>query len=102
LSDPATFEQHLLKNLGISKTVLEDYIRGVRTYRDKFVAHLDSDPLAKYPMLDIAIESAKVLLEYLHSEEDKGKYLVGLPSDGNRLYKGTMADARTHYAHRIT
>lgn len=97
LSDPAAFERALLQKLAVTRDQLDAYIKSVRAYRDKFVAHLDSEPIAHIPKLDLALESAKFLLEYVHSAENQGNYFEGIPKDAERLYKATLADARKHY-----
>jgi hypothetical protein len=100
LTDPAGFKGQLLSHLKISEADLESYCKDVRAYRDKFVAHLDSDLRARLPKLDIAIESSKFLLDYLHANEEKGTTFVGIPRGASRLYRGIMADAKKHYAAR--
>jgi len=98
LSDPDGFERSLLQKIGVTHDDFATYIKSVRLYRDKFVAHLDSELVAHIPKLDLALESAKFLLEYVHLSEDQGNYFEGIPKDVERLYRGTLADARSHYA----
>ena len=52
--DPARFEADLLDHVGISAAEWEDYLRKIRRYRDKFVAHLDDDRVMRPPRLDYA------------------------------------------------
>jgi hypothetical protein len=96
VSDPPECKRMLLQHLGISQIELNTYVAEVRVYRNKFVAHLDSELVADIPRLDVALGSAQFLLEYLHANEDEGGFFVGLPSDANRLFTRTRADARTH------
>ena len=93
VSDPTKFETELLTSLGKTAVELQDYCDGVRTYRDKFVAHLDDDPKAKYPKLDIAIESTKFLYKYLLANEDGGNYFENLPRNLQSAYQVAFAQA---------
>jgi hypothetical protein len=97
LSDPPGFEIALLSKLGVSQSELEDYCVLMRTYRDKFVAHLDENAKAKYPFLDLAIESTKFLYSYLLSAEDKGDYFEGLSRRPEAMYRIARHDAKKHY-----
>jgi hypothetical protein len=101
VSDPDRFETMLLSQLGLSQQAFLDYITQVKSYRDKFVAHLDSELIAHFPKLDIAINSAQLLLRYIAANEDGGNFFEDLQMDGDRLYKGDLADAKTHYAGRV-
>jgi hypothetical protein len=97
LTDPAGFESELLGHLGMSAADFETYCTGVKTYRDKFVAHLDDDPKAKYPQLDVAIKSAKFLYNYLRTQEDKNGYLDGLPRKSETAYRLALSEAKASY-----
>ena len=46
------FEAELLKAVGMTAAEWADYIDVMRTYRDKFLAHLDSDNIMNIPELD--------------------------------------------------
>jgi hypothetical protein len=97
VSDPDRFEAELLEHLGMTAADLQDYCTSVRTYRDKFVAHLDDDPKAKYPRLDVAIESTKVLYKYLLTHEDRGNYFEGLPRNLESAYRIAFSQAKAAY-----
>jgi hypothetical protein len=64
-----TFQADLLRELGITAVEWNDYINVMRTYRDKFLAHLDSDETMAIPRLDLAIKSAIFYGEYLTRNE---------------------------------
>jgi hypothetical protein len=97
VSNPDGFEAELLKHLGITAADLEAYCDGVRMYRDKFVAHLDDDPKARYPQLDVAIESTKFLYKYLLAHEDGGDYFEGLTRSLESAYRIAFAEAKAEY-----
>ena len=98
LTDPKGFETDLFAHLGVTARDFEAYCTGMRTYRDKFVAHLDDDPKAKYPQLDVAIESTKFLFRYLRINEDPDNYLEGLPRNLDSAYRLALNVAKASYA----
>jgi hypothetical protein len=93
VSDPAAFETGLLTHLGITAADFDAYVDAVKNYRDKFVAHLDDDPKAKYPALDVAIDSTKFLYRYLLANEDGGNYFDNLPRNLQSAYQVAFAQA---------
>ena len=97
LSDPAAFEVALLVHLECTADELATYCKGMRQYRDKFVAHLDEVLTGQYPQFDMAVDSTKFLFRYLWDNEDRGGYFVGLPDDPDRAYRVTLTDARRRY-----
>lgn len=52
VSDLVKFEAELLAHIGLKATEFADLVKVVRTYRDKFVAHLDKDRTMIPPKLD--------------------------------------------------
>ena len=98
LTNPDEFEAELLNHLEMSAADFETYCTGVRSYRDKFVAHLDDDPKAKYPHLDIAIKSTKFLYNYLRNHEDDSDHLDGLPRNSESIYRLALNEAKASYS----
>src|SRR6266571_8412423 len=54
ISDPTAFFKGLLKKLGMTEAEFTAYINEIKKYRDKFVAHLDSELIMNIPRLDVA------------------------------------------------
>ena len=54
VTDPAAFEAALLSHLGLDETEFQKEIDALLRYRDKFLAHLDSDRKMNIPRMDIA------------------------------------------------
>ena len=98
LSNPGEFMAELLAHLAMSGADFEAYCTGVRAYRDKFVAHLDDDPEAQYPQLDVAISSTKFLYRYLRTRQDADGHLDGLPRNLDSVYRLAFNQARAAYA----
>jgi hypothetical protein len=49
VADPTAFEASLLVNLGMTESEFADFAKKMRRYRDKFVAHLDSEATIDTP-----------------------------------------------------
>src|SRR5437899_1372655 len=54
VTEPLTFFDGLLRVLKVTEIDFSTYVDEVRTYRDKFVAHLDHKRVADIPKLEIA------------------------------------------------
>lgn len=57
IAEPETFERELLANLNMTKGQFESYVAEHRRERDKFIAHLDSDPIMQTPFFDTALSA---------------------------------------------
>jgi len=54
VTDPTSFKADLLLHVGLAEGAFQKEIKTMREYRDKFVAHLDSDNTGVYPAFDVA------------------------------------------------
>jgi hypothetical protein len=88
VSDPARFERELLQRLNISNTDFEDYRVEMRTYRDRFVAHLDNDHLAHISGLDLAQRALEFYYDYIVTNEAQPGDLAYLPVNVTNLRLG--------------
>ena len=78
------FKTGLLDSLEIGGNALENYCEEMREYRDRFVAHLDSDQIMKIPELALALDSADYLYWYLLKYETEGIDTSGFPTSLQR------------------
>lgn len=69
VSDPVQFETELLIHVGISAEEFGQFAETVRRYRDKFVAHLDSDKYMDIPVLDIVKKSTAFYHQHVVAKE---------------------------------
>jgi hypothetical protein len=99
VSDPANFETQLMNHLGIDETAFEKEIGVMRQYRDKFLAHLDSDEVMNIPALDIAKQAVWFYHAYLVRHEAQPGDLVGLPIELDAGYAQCEDEARLIYEH---
>jgi hypothetical protein len=77
------------------------YLDEMRTYRDKFVAHLDELSLMVIPRLEPGLKSSFFLYKYIHHDAPEGTFDLSscahLPSDLQAYYNACRADARLEY-----
>lgn len=80
ISDQSRFQHGLLQELGISEQDFLECVGKVREYRDKFVAHLDSEEIMKLPVLDVIKKSVSFLYDFILAHEDEGNYFPDAPA----------------------
>jgi hypothetical protein len=97
VTEPHEFLSRLEKATGISEAALESYRLKVRAYRDQFVAHLDAIDQADVPDLQLAIETARFLFNYLSDVEDDGSAFYDAPSKADKRFQQALDHARTEY-----
>lgn len=99
--DRTAFECAFLTDLSLGPDELEAFIKNVRQYRDRFLAHLDDDEKMNIPNLDIIIASVSFLYQHLMSHEAKG-----LVHDGDATLNGNISawsrDAKDFYQRNHT
>jgi hypothetical protein len=71
----------------------------MRQYRDKFLAHLDSDEVMNIPALDIAKRAVWFYHAYVVQHEAQPGDLAGLPVKLDAGYSQCEDEARTVYKH---
>ena len=83
--------------MGISEDELNSYVTVMRTYRDKFVAHLDKEKIFTPPKLDIAKRSVIFLYDYLRNREDQEGCLIDGPRDISKFYEDALEEGQVVY-----
>jgi hypothetical protein len=102
VSKPDDFRSELLKHLEVTKGDFDAYQTAMRRYRDKFVAHLDSDEVMDIPDFDLAERSVAFYHSHLVSKEvaDAAMVFKGLPPSPAALatyYKDELRTATIIY-----
>jgi hypothetical protein len=87
ITDQDVFFAGLLQSLKLTEAEFESYILSMRTYRDKFVAHLDMEDVMYPPKLRTARKSVSFLYEYLLAHEEVGACFHDAPQKAARFYK---------------
>ena len=82
----------------MTEAEFDAYIEEMRTYRDKFVAHLDSEEVMNVPKLRVARKSVSFLYDYLLSYEEEDGCFNDAPSKASRFYKYFAMQGRQVYS----
>lgn len=98
--EPTAFEPAMYAAIGISTEQFAETISEMRTYRDKFVAHLDELPEMRIPLLDTAWAAVCFYADQLIKAEGV-EGLDGLPLDLTAYANATAHDAANEYDRRL-
>jgi hypothetical protein len=88
VTDPAAFEAGLLINLEMTESDFADFAKKIRRYRDKFVAHLDSDAKMDIPRLVVAIAANSFYHKHIVTTEADAGDLFGLADTTEKFAQG--------------
>lgn len=97
--DPNAFFPNLLVAIGSNGQEFVIQCGEIKTYRDKFVAHLDDEQRMQIPHLSMVIDSTIYL--YSIVREEFSSALNDAPSNLRAFYRQRFAHAREHYANAI-
>ncbi|MFB3091276.1 MAG: hypothetical protein ACE1ZG_08050 [Gammaproteobacteria bacterium] len=86
ITEPITFFDGLMITLHMTEEEFNSYIEEVKSYRDMFIAHLDSEEVMHVPHLDAAKQSASYLYDYLRNIEDNGNYINEAPDNAETRF----------------
>lgn len=70
VADHQKFLDALLDHLRLTEDMFDDYIKSIKRYRDKFVAHLDKENRMDIPNMAAVIKSSQFLYQHLYDVED--------------------------------
>jgi hypothetical protein len=87
VTEQEDFLNGLLSALKMNEEELLGYIQEMRTYRDKFIAHLDEMPKVNIPHLNTAKESVVYLYDYLLSNEEENACFHDAPENATTFYQ---------------
>ncbi len=94
-ADPYDFRVKLLNHLRTDEAGFQKDIDTMLRYRDKFIAHLDSDTIMNIPALDAAKKAVWFYYSYVFACENV--ILAGLPADLDAGYMETEDEAAAVY-----
>lgn len=97
VAEPVGFKSALLHYLGVDETALAKEIKIMVRYRDKFIAHLDSDYVMDLPKLDIPKKAVWFYYAYLKEHEATGENLAELGLELDALYEALEKEAIAAY-----
>jgi len=102
ISNHKTFQEGLLAEVNLTETEFGDYLNQIRSYRDKFIAHLDSEDTMYIPPLQIAVESTVYLYDYLLENEETGDCFADAPKGGLGFYEKFFHEGTAVYKNNMT
>lgn len=86
VSDEGRFLSGLLQALSFTENDLDEYVREMKVYRDKFVAHLDELETMQIPYLENARKSAAYLYDHLRTDAGYGSFFYDAPESAETFY----------------
>lgn len=95
INDADVFEKALFETLVIVKSDFDSYIERCKIYRDKFLAHLDSELVMHIPDLSLAIQSTTFLFNLLRCDNEE--LLKDAPIELSEFYEGRFLYAKRKY-----
>lgn len=97
VSNKERFKNGLLNRLETDSKGLDNYWNTVRTYRDEFVAHLDSAETMHIPKMDWAYKSVLYYFEEIIEEYQAGPMHSGTPINIEVYYQTSLTEANEFY-----
>ncbi len=76
----------------------DSYVEEMKTYRDKFIAHLDSKEVMNIPKLRVARKSVSFLYDYLLANEEEDNCFQDAPLRAARFYRQFYSEGRSVYS----
>lgn len=95
--EPAAFMNQLLFSIKLTTPEFDEYVKDMKTYRDKFVAHLDANDTMNIPKLGVAKNSAKFLYEGLLAQAGNSDIFLDAPRSASRFYQEFLAQGKEIY-----
>lgn len=97
ISNSEYFYGEMLNRIEVNEIEFNGHMKKMRTYRDKFIAHLDSDPLMHIPELDISLHSVSFLYDYLIANEGEPMLFVDAPKNAASFYTRYFNEGKETY-----
>lgn len=95
--DPDPFIPQLFADFGATKVEWDIYVATMRTYRDKFLAHLDRRNKMDIPVMDLAQFAIYYLFDTMRAEQVSSVF-QGLPHNLREYSAGCKDEASQLYA----
>ncbi|WP_058534251.1 hypothetical protein [Legionella saoudiensis] len=96
IEDPEAFKTNMLLYCNLSSDDYEQYHKKMKSYRDQFVAHLDSELTMHIPDLTNAIKATEYYYEYIYSELPN-TFKVDFPSNIIDFHNTCLLEAKEHF-----
>ena len=93
VANPDLFQEKLLVEVNLDICKWHDFIVTMRNYRDKFLAHLDSDLVMNVPELDKALRAAQFYYLYILDHEFHSFSRAGIHATLDEFYAERLTEA---------
>jgi len=93
--EPDIFLHDMLVNINVTPDAFEQHCEVMKTYRDKFLAHLDDELKMKIPHLTIVINSVFYLYRIVNDEYHEA--MGDTPRNLRTFYRERFAHAKLQY-----
>ncbi len=97
MTDRTGFKAVLLRHLELDDAGFEEVIASMVRYRDKFIAHLDSDYVMNIPKLDIPLRAVEFYYSYAIEQEATRGELVEFDPELAVLYRAFEREVKAAY-----
>lgn len=87
----------LLNALGMTAQQFDEYIKEIKFYRDKYVAHLDEETGGNYPSLATGKDATVYLLDHLLNNENDNDFFPDMNQSGAEFYAARVAEGDAAY-----
>jgi hypothetical protein len=102
VEEHATFQNGMMVKLQLTEEKFEQYIKEMRTYRDKFIAHLDDENTMNIPNLLPAHRSAVYLYHWLLKNENDCDAFFDAPSNATTFFKTLLTQGKAIHSDHTT
>jgi len=96
VEDTDSFKNKMFEESGITEDQFKESWSSIKVYRDKFVAHLDSEKIMNIPVLDIPIAVTKYYYNFALNELE-AKDIKNLPIDIESYYTHCLGASEEYY-----
>jgi hypothetical protein len=93
--EPDTFLTALWEDIDVTEDAFNTHCKEMKTYRDKFVAHLDNERRMQIPRLTIAVDSVLFLYDIILNEYQD--FLPDAPANLRSYYEERLEHGRRRY-----
>jgi hypothetical protein len=97
VTDEAAFLAGLLKAIGMTAAEFDEYIRLMKFYRNKYVAHLDAETGGNYPDLSAGKQATAHLLDYVLNHENDDDFFPDMKQSAADFYAARAAEGEVAY-----
>jgi hypothetical protein len=97
ITDQESFFSGLLAAIAMTAQEFDAYIKCMKFYRNKYVAHLDEEKGGQYPSLAAGKAATAYLFDYLAENENDDNYFPDVTQSSAEYYATRLAEGEAAY-----